>query len=405
MSPPRVIACCGAFVSFTGAERLTFEILGVLAERGAKVHCIVNTWDNKNAIAAAERIGATWSTGYYWHRFDRHTRSPIKLAKYASDILMTSLGLLRDSRRFKPTHIFIPEFMTVLRNAPALAWLRWRGIKAILRLPDEPAQGGFYRRLWGRVLPRFVDLFAPNSRFTERELLATGAPSAKIVRIPNAAQKRAVAPEIDAAIVEFAKARRTILFVGQLAPYKGAHHFVEAALALLAEGRDIHALLVGAFDAWPDDLVEYQRGLVEQVRAAGAEERVRFAGYRENVPGIMRAAWLLAAPFGVESFGNVVLEAKSVGLPQAIFDSGGLPELVEHDATGWICDGHDTAALLRGLRRYLDDPAARERASAACIEFFGRPGCDYARATFEAKWLEAFDWPEAGEPGKGGQAA
>lgn len=386
-------------VQYTGAERLTFEILRIAREHGAAVHCVVNTWDNKNIAAAAERIGATWSTGYYWYRFDRHTRNPIKHAQFAWDVLLTSLGLLRDSWRVRPTHIFMPEFLSVLRNAPALALLRALGVKVILRLPNNVSPGRFYQRLWGKVLPRFVDWFVPNSRHSERLLVETGAPRRKIVRIANATQRRAIAPGTDAEVIEFARARPTLLCVGQIAPYKGTHCFVEAALALIAEGRDLQAALIGDLVEWPPGMVEYQDKLKAQIEAAGAGDRVRFFGHRNNVIEIMRNCFLLAAPIVAdESFGNVVLEAKSAGLPQAIFATGGVPELVEHKATGYICEGHETPDLVRGIKHYLDDPAERERASAACLAFFETPDCEYVRSRFERSWLGligGFDEPHS----------
>src|SRR5207249_10045689 len=36
--PPRVVACCGAMVLVGGLERMRFEVLGVLRERGVAVH-------------------------------------------------------------------------------------------------------------------------------------------------------------------------------------------------------------------------------------------------------------------------------------------------------------------------------------------------------------------------------
>src|SRR3989442_9978875 len=53
LSIPRVIACCGSMVIVAGLERLTFETLRVLKERGAAVHCVVNSWENHRIVALA----------------------------------------------------------------------------------------------------------------------------------------------------------------------------------------------------------------------------------------------------------------------------------------------------------------------------------------------------------------
>ena len=66
---PRVIACCGEMFEVAGLERLTFEVLRVLRRHGATVHVIVNTWHSQKIVGLATEVGATWSTGYYWHAF------------------------------------------------------------------------------------------------------------------------------------------------------------------------------------------------------------------------------------------------------------------------------------------------------------------------------------------------
>ena len=126
-------------------------------------------------MALAERIGASWSTGYYWYPFRRRARNPLRWALYAWDILRTSAGLLKDARRLRATHVLIPEFSTVLRNAPALALLRLAGVRVIQRLGNARPRA-FYRRLWRWGVGPFVDRFVCNSRFTERELLSHGIP-------------------------------------------------------------------------------------------------------------------------------------------------------------------------------------------------------------------------------------
>ena len=100
--------------------------------------------------------------------------------------------------------------------------------------------------------------------------------------------------------------------------------------------------------------MEYVGRIREQVSAAGASDRVRFVGARENVLEIMKASYVLAAPIlQEETFGNVALEARSVGLPVVTFARGGLTELVSHRGTGYVCASADLAGLLEGLRHFL----------------------------------------------------
>jgi glycosyltransferase involved in cell wall biosynthesis len=388
---PRVLACCGGMVIVAGLERMTFEVLRVLRGRGAEVHCIVNTWENHRIVALAGEIGATWSTGYYWYRFDRHTRNPLKWLQVAWDITRTSLGLLKDAWRFRPTHVLVPDFGAALRNGPGLLVLRALGVPTVLRAANHPDQGAFYRRIWGKVLPRVVTRFVANSEFSADRMQAAGVPPRRIVRIANTVSCRTILPGTDADVLALVRARRTILAVGQIAPFKGTHLLVEAALALLDEGADIQAVVVGRHPAWPPALWHYFRGLEERVWAAGASGRVHFVGERENVLEIMRGAYVLAAPIvQEETFGNVVLEARSVGLPVVATAMGGLPELVEHGVTGYLCPEPTTEALLDGLRYFLSDSHRRDKAAAAALAMSERPEDPYARAEFERRWWDLF---------------
>ena len=75
----------------------------------------------------------------------------------AVEVLRVSVDLLRVSRRIRPTHIFLPDYQAVLRNALALLWLRARGVRVVARLGNAPAPGRFYRLLWRYVINPFVD--------------------------------------------------------------------------------------------------------------------------------------------------------------------------------------------------------------------------------------------------------
>src|ERR1700680_2468747 len=112
---PRVLACCGGMGVRGGLERMVFETLRAVSVRGGTVHCVVNSWAHEQISAAAENIGATWSLGSYRVRFERRPASPAKFLAFAWDVVKTSGGLLKDVWRFRPTHVLVPEFTSVLR--------------------------------------------------------------------------------------------------------------------------------------------------------------------------------------------------------------------------------------------------------------------------------------------------
>ncbi len=390
--PVRVIACCGGMVLVSGLERMTFEVLGVVRRNGGTVHCIVNGWENEKIVELAERIGASWSTGFYWYTFSSRPRTLVKALQMIWDVVRTSAGLARVAPRVRPTHVLAPEHIAVLRNAPALALLRMLGVRVVFRLAMAPERGRVQHVLWRYVLPPFVTRFVPNSRFSYGRLVDERVTRDKITLVRNALSRRPMSSETDEDVIALARRRPTILTVGQIAPFKGTHLAVDAALKLIEDGVDAQAIILGDPPLWPQDLVEYTARLRARVAAAGATDRIHFVGLRENALEIMKASYVLAAPIlQEETFGNVVLEARSVGLPVVTFARGGIPELVEHGRTGYICDTPDVPGLLAGLRHYFDDRAVRDAAGANCLRVTAAPDNDCTTAEFERRWWSMFE--------------
>jgi glycosyltransferase involved in cell wall biosynthesis len=391
---PRIIACCGGMVIVSGLERMTFEVLRVAREQGAAVHCILNTWENQRIMQLVEQINASWSTGYYWYRLDRHTRNPFKLAQIGWDICRTSLGLLCEARRFQPTHVLVPEFASAVRNAPALLWLRRRGVGIVLRVANVPDDGEFYARLWGQWLPRVVSQFVAISQRCEERLQALGISKRQIRVIRNCVAQRSVAADADADVVALVRRQPTLLYVGQLAPFKGVHIVVEATRALRAAGYDLQTVLVGRIPEWPPEFVAYVDRLRDAADNDNAAPAIHLVGERQNVLEIMRQSYVLGVPsLGEEGLGNVALEARQVGLPVVAFPAGGLRELVEHKVTGYLCDTADLASFVAGVRFFLDNPEARAQASATSIASFTDPECDFTAAQFRKRWWKL--WTES----------
>lgn len=392
MTQVRVVACFGGMVIVSGMERMSFEVLRVLKENGAEVHCILNSWENHRIQKLVDSIGASWSTGYYWYRFDRHTRNPWKILQMLWDVLMTSAGLLRDAFRFRATHVFIPEHTSVLRNAPALLLLRALGKPAIVRLANHPERGRFYSFLWRFVMPPLATSFVQISDFSRERALEAGLPETKIRVIKNRVPRRvARASDSDETVLDLVRCRRTLVVVGQIAPFKGTHLAVEATLALLKEGRDVQLVVIGRKPEWPPDYASYYDSMVDRVSAEGQVDRIHFVGESEGVLEILRGSYLFLAPIlQEETFGTAFLEAKSVGLPIVGFRRGGIPEQVEHGITGHLCDDPSAAALVAGIREFLESPDARARASEAAIASMADPACEFSPAVFDRKWLEVF---------------
>src|SRR6185503_10388122 len=369
-SPQRIVATCGQMVIAGGLERMTFEVLRVLRDQGMAAHGIVNGWENFRITPLAEECGASWSVGPYWYPLKRRRLTPAAILRMLVEIVRVSGDLLKVARRVRPTHVLVPDFAAVVRNFPALACLRLRGVRVISRLGTAPPQGRFYGHLWRRVIDPVVDRFVANSDFTRRELLAHGIASDKIETIENMAPRRNPPPPTD-----IGKIPGRVVFVGQIIPDKGLDLLVEAIALLRRRGVDATLDVVGDITGW--EASEYRghraavRDRVQQPDLAGA---VHLLGYREDVPALLARASVHCCPSRPEhreGFGLVVLEAKLSGLPSVVTPSGNLPEMIDHRRDGWACSRADPAALAEGLEFFLTRPetvASAGRAALASAE-------------------------------------
>lgn len=380
---PRIIATLGNMVSVFGLERMSFEVLRTMREGGAAVHCVVNRWQSSRVVDLADGLGASWSTGYYWYELRR--RAKVRGYLLAGwDTLRTSVDLLADARRFRPTHIFAPEFNAVLRSAPALWLLRRLGVRVILRLGNAPEPGRFYRFLWSRIIDRCVDQYVPNSRFIERELLEHGVAPGKSRVVYN------TVPYRQHAWAEGPAVPGRVIFVGQIIPPKGVDVLLEAIALLRTRGLNVTLDVVGDIEGWEHPgYAGYRSSVRTRAQVPDIAGSVRFLGLREDVPALMASASLHCVPSRAEQkegFTVTTLEAKRAGLASVVTRSGALPEMVRHGVDGWVCSDMTAEALAEGLGYFLSDP---ERARQAGIEARASERL-YNRSRFASEWAEVF---------------
>jgi glycosyltransferase involved in cell wall biosynthesis len=106
----------------------------------------------------------------------------------------------------------------------------------------------------------------------------------------------------------------------------------------------------------------------------GLAERVRFHGAVTDVPSLLSRAQVYLLVTNWEGFPRSILEAMRAGLPVVASDVGGVSEAVQDGASGFVVPRNDAAAVARGLRALIEDPALRRRQGAR------------GRAVFEARF-------------------
>jgi glycosyltransferase involved in cell wall biosynthesis len=290
-------------------------------------------------------LGPVWQMGSIVRRLWTRTRPTaafiarlieregIDLLHLNDALPLAEPGLIAARWKRRPAVVVARSFAVLDPCHRLLSRLATAGVftSAVLQA-DHRRQGARFPR--ERIIPNAVDLTAyeqvPDREGVRREL---GLP-----------------PSAHLAVV-----------VGRLMRRKGLHTFIRALAGVAPAWPSLYGLLVGDTDPLENELPAELQALAQSL---GVADRVRFTGYRADVPRLLAAAdFLCFVPSEPEPFGRTVIEGMAAGLPVIVAANGALPELV--GGAGLVVPPDDAEALATALAGLLADPARAQALGAA----------------------------------------
>jgi glycosyltransferase involved in cell wall biosynthesis len=148
------------------------------------------------------------------------------------------------------------------------------------------------------------------------------------------------------------------LYLGQLRAHKGIRVMLDAFAQL--DSGDVSLAIAGAGELES-----------ECATAAARDRRIRFHGVvrGDDKNRLLAASHVLLYPsIWWEVLGLSILEALGAGLPAIGSRIGGIPEIVDDGATGWLVPPGDSKALAGRMRSLVADPSLVGRMSLRCRE-------------------------------------
>jgi glycosyltransferase involved in cell wall biosynthesis len=143
------------------------------------------------------------------------------------------------------------------------------------------------------------------------------------------------------------KGSRALGVFGRITPWKGQ----DVILRALAQVPSVVALFAGE-----DEDGGYANELRFLATKLGITERVRFLGFREDVPQLMRVIdCVVHASTDPEPFGRVVVEGMLAGRPVIATRAGGIPEIITDGVSGILVAPGNSTELAAAIARVLAD--------------------------------------------------
>jgi glycosyltransferase involved in cell wall biosynthesis len=147
---------------------------------------------------------------------------------------------------------------------------------------------------------------------------------------------------------------KTMLFFGNIAPYKGLEYLISAFAELLNKDRSYRLIIVGRPKGSEGYWKQIQRVIA---RSSGVRDRV--IERIEYIPDeetelFFKAADVLILPYTHIFQSGVLFLGYAFGLPAIAADVGLLREEVIEGKTGFVCQPRDPTDLAKVIRKYFD---------------------------------------------------
>jgi glycosyltransferase involved in cell wall biosynthesis len=257
------------------------------------------------------------------------------------------------------------------RSELAILLARLRGRKVIFTphltiYPYRRPLREFYDKTLGRFFFNLSDRVIVFTDFTRQKLLDLGVHDHRLSVVPHVSR-----PAVFADITQGEEAGRLlleagatgnplILGVGRLSSKKGWQYTVRCLPSIVERfPKAMLLLLAPPFLEEPD----FPRHLIQLATELGVGDHLKFLlnNSSERIRDAYRSATILTHPSIVESFGMVLLEAMTAGVPVVANNGTGLPCIIDDGVTGYVVDVSNIPKYTETLVTLLDDAVLRQR--------------------------------------------
>jgi len=226
-----------------------------------------------------------------------------------------------------------------------------------VNIAERDSKDTLINRLSLRVQYRFSDHIFVHTESMKSELVFDfGVPEEKVSVIPFGINNTVPNTTLSTAEAKrqlgVSNSDKTMLFFGNIAPYKGLEYLIAAFAELLKQDRNYRLIIAGR----PKGSETYWKQVQESILRNGLHNRV--IEKIEYVPDdqtelYFKAADVLVLPYTRIFQSGVLFLGYAFGLPAIAADVGSLRDDIVEAKTGFLCRPADAADLARVIRSYF----------------------------------------------------
>ena len=147
------------------------------------------------------------------------------------------------------------------------------------------------------------------------------------------------------------RGNQSILHVGRFAEAKNHEVLVKAISTLVDKGYDIKLYFYGQG--------EKENSIKELVETMHMENNIFFCGVTGDIYSVMEKSDIFVLPSIYEGMPMTLIEAMGTGMPILAANVGGIPDMIEHEKTGLLCEPTIDGVVM-GLERLINSEEERK---------------------------------------------
>ncbi len=320
-----------------------------LQERGHTVHCITNAWNDgefhrrldKASISyrsvSLGAISASLKPKYLWWTLNALFHLP-----------KAYLDFWRELRRFSPDVMLFSGARSLSTILP-LVDLK----KAALHVHEVPGKSRHFQRVKNANMNGGCQAYVAVSHFIGECLKEEDIPLSRIHVVQNGIEDRKwMAQQKSSSSSE----KVSVGIVGQVEEWKGHDDFIRALSILKKKSIPFTVHVFGSGDE------SYTNHLKKEIEKERFSQCVKWHGFVTDISEIYSTLDVCVVPSRSEDpFPTTALEAGASGLPVIATKRGGLPEIIDHERTGFLVDAEAPEQIAERLEQLIRSPGLRKR--------------------------------------------